>query len=372
MGDTPRVLCKMDLNKGITGKYSTLKIFHHPEKVKSLLEKKVTSPLYVRVKPTNNCNHDCEYCLYHPEYSGIHQTVNKRDEIPKEKMIEVLDDFKEMGVKAISLSGGGEPLLHPNITEILDKTLENKIRLSMITNGQALKGRPAELLYNADWVRVSLDYCTPEMFSKIRRRPEENFDIVRQNIQQFAKNKNPSCDLGVNCVVSEYNFDRLLDIAELCKGLGVDNLRFSPFQRFSQTEFLEYHKGLKDKVIEQIKKAKELQDTNFSVGSSYEGYFKGDTNKREYPRCFYMEIVPVVAADQNVYTCHNNAYEPFGKVGSIKNQSFKEVWFSKETKEFFKNFNPQKTCTHECSNDEKNRVLNEFENCKKQGVVEYI
>ena len=361
----------MELNKGITGKYSTLKVFHHPEKVKSLLERRVTSPLYVRVKPTNNCNHNCVYCLYHPEYSGIHQTVNRMDEIPKEKMMEVLDDFKEMGVKAVTFSGGGEPLLHPNITEILKKTLENRIRLSMITNGQSLKGEPAKLLYNADWVRVSLDYCTPEMFTEIRRRPEEHFDIVRQNIQQFARNKSPDCDLGVNCVVSNYNFDRLFDIAKFCKDLGVDNLRFSPFQRFSQTEFLEYHTPIRDKVKKQIEKAKELQDAKFSIGSSYEGYFR-DTNKRGYPRCFYMEIVPVVASDQNIYTCHNRAYEPDGKIGSIKTQSFKDVWFSKKTAEFFKNFNPQKLCNHECSNDEKNRILNEFSNCKDKGVMEYV
>ena len=37
MEDTQRVLCKMarDLNQGISGKYSILKIFHHPKKVKS-------------------------------------------------------------------------------------------------------------------------------------------------------------------------------------------------------------------------------------------------------------------------------------------------------------------------------------------------
>ena len=38
-------------------------------------------------------------------------------------------------------------------------------------------------------------------------------------------------------------------------------------------------------------------------------------DERIYPRCFYMEIVPVIAADQNVYTCHNNAYEFEGEIG---------------------------------------------------------
>ena len=93
---------------------------------------------------------------------------------------------------------------------------------------------------------------------------------------------------------------------------------------------------------------------------------------RPYKRCFYMECVPVIAADQNVYTCHNNAYEKEGKIGSIKDKSFKEFWFSPETSRFIGNFNPKKVCTHECSNDEKNRLLNEWFDCMDERVVNFI
>lgn len=365
---------EMDLNQGISGKYSILKIFHHPKKLKSLLANKVLSPLYVRVKPTNRCNHNCYYCLYHPEFSGTHQSIDKRDKIPREKMLEILDDFKSMGVKAVTYSGGGEPLTHPNITEFLEETLKKKIRLSMITNGQDLEGKSAELLWNADWIRVSLDYHNDKLFSKIRQKPKDDFYKVKKNLEEFVRKKKPSCDLGVNCVISEYNFEELFDIAKFCKSIGVNNLRFSPFQRFSEESFLDYHNKIKIRAIGQIEKAKELQDKKISIGSTYKRYFEGNDwgEKREYPRCFYMEIVPVIAADQNVYTCHNNAYESFGKMGSIKRQSFKDMWFSTKTSKFFKNFNPQKTCNHECSNDEKNKVLNEFLNCQEKGVVEYI
>lgn len=360
-----------DFNQGIKGgRYSILKIFHYPEKLSSLLKKRVTAPLYIRIKPTNRCNNQCFYCVYESGFSKIHSSMKRTDEIPIEKIREMLDDFKEMGVKAITFSGGGEPLIHPNISEILEKTLQKKIRLSIITNGLSLEGKPAELLRNADWVRVSLDYHTPELFAKIRQKPADLFYKVKRNISDFAKNKNPDCDLGINCVVHKLNYRYLKEIARFCKRLGVNNLRFAPLWK---NNFEEYHAPFKDEAIKQINEAKKLQDKKISIGSTYERYFERNTgrNNRGYSRCFYMEIVPVIAADQCVYTCHNSAYEPYAKIGSIKKQSFKKMWFSKKTLKFFRNFNP-KVCNHECANDEKNRILNEFASCNDKGVIEFI
>ena len=48
------------------------------------------------------------------------------------------------------------------------------------------------------------------------------------------------------------------------------------------------------------------------------------------------------------------------------------MWFSKEAEDFFRGFNPCEVCTHECSNDEKNQILNEFVDCEGEGVKEFI
>ena len=63
----------------------------------------------------------------------------RKDILDKNKLFEILDDFKDLDVKAITYSGGGEPLLYPYITEVLKKTKDNGIDLSIITNGQLLK-----------------------------------------------------------------------------------------------------------------------------------------------------------------------------------------------------------------------------------------
>jgi hypothetical protein len=48
--------------------------------------------------------------------------------------------------------------------------------------------------------------------------------------------------------------------------------------------------------------------------------------RQEYPFCAWKEIGCVIGADQNVYACCSWAYNPMGLMGSIKTQSFEEMW----------------------------------------------
>ena len=75
---------------------------------------------------------------------------NSTDEIKREKILEIIQDFKSIGVKAVTFSGG-EPLLYPYIEEIMEAGIE----LSIITNGSLLTGKKVELLSKAKWVRIS-------------------------------------------------------------------------------------------------------------------------------------------------------------------------------------------------------------------------
>jgi len=361
---------KFDLNQGLSGKYSIFKVFHHKKKIESFLEEEVvTPPIAIRIKPTNKCNHGCFYCVYESSFSGIHPDMKREDELSKEKIMEVLEDLRDMGVRAATYSGGGEPLMHPNITQAFQKTLDYKIGLSLITNGLNLSGEKAELLAEADWVRVSIDYCDAEMMRKIRQKDKSAFDQTTKNLHKFAKIKKANCDFEANCVIHEHNFDRLYDIAKFLKEQGIENVRFAPcwFPKFEA-----YHDKFREIVIEQIEKAKQIGDRTFSVGSTYEKYFKDNTDSTKRPeRCYWMQVVPVIAADYNVYTCHNKAYDPSGTIGSIKSISFKNLWFSKKSADFFMKFNPRENCNHECSSHERNVLISEWLACADPKLCRY-
>ena len=137
--------------------YSNLKIFAHAQALNDMGDGKRIAPIYIRIKPTNYCNHKCYYCSYADNALGLRDSVNRQDQIPWEKMQEIVADMKIMGVKAVTFSGGGEPLVYPYIVESMQGILDAGIDLSIITNGQLLKNERAEVLSKAKWVRISFD-----------------------------------------------------------------------------------------------------------------------------------------------------------------------------------------------------------------------
>jgi len=362
----------MEKEKGeqITEKYCDLKIMWHPDKIHSLRTQEVTAPLCIRIKPTNRCDHRCFYCSYNPEVGNVlSECINLRDEIPREKMMEILSDMRDIGVKAVTYSGGGEPLLYRHIDETLKKTLEYKIDLSAITNGQRLNEERADYLCHAKWVRISLDSCKPETFIKTRRVPESFFYALKGNINKFSQKKDRGCEFGINFVVNHINADEVYEAAKFFKELGVNHLKLTPRWIDAEGEWLKYHEPLKVKVTEQIARAKEdLVDKNFAIFDTYENDFKlTGVPVRTYSTCPMMQIVPVIGADSIVYFCHDKAYMQSGALGSLKDKSLKELWFSPEAKKRFEEFNPKNGCQQHCTYDSRNILIKRMVNSYGDG-----
>jgi len=339
-------------------KYSDYKIVSFPEKIQSFKNNELTPPIYVRVKPTNRCNMDCWWCIYSDTnrkkgegehkhlHTSMHSDMEESDSIPREKMLEILEDFSKMGVKAITYSGGGEPLFYKHIVEIMQRTLDLGIDLSIITNGELLSGERAEILSKSKWVRVSMDYTTSNEMIRFRRVGKGSYARVIQNLIDFSAIKD--CDLAVNYIVHRDNCNNLYSFAKDMKECGVDNVRFSPMWT---PDLIEYHSPIVHKVNKQLGYISELTDEYFSVNSTY--CLGEHKNTRDYPRCYYMEIVPVIGADQKIYACHNKAYDHTGEIGDIRNQSFREAWQPVE-------FDPRVQCNHQCANDNKNRIIQDL------------
>lgn len=364
------------LKKDIKQKYGGLKIIWHPDKLNAIRKGIITEPVCVRVKPTNKCDHRCFYCSYDPELEEkniLSDQMKRDDEIPREKMMEILDDFKNMGVKSVTFSGGGEPLIYPYIEETLKKTIENGIDLSIITNGQKLEGKKAEYLRNAKWVRISLDSCKAETFSQSKRIPEVLFEKLVENIRNFSQNKSPHCEFGINFVVHHLNKDEVYEAAKFFKELGVNHIKFTPRWIDEKGKWRAYHEPFKDHVIEQIKRAQEeLVDENFAIFDTYENDFNlTGVPERCYSFCPIMQIVPVIGADSVVYYCHDKTYLDNGALGSIKERSFKDLWYSQEAREKFKNFDPSVECRQHCTYDLRNILINDAVNSYDEDHINF-
>ena len=337
--------------------YSNLKIFAHAEKLSQVHKGVRIAPIYVRLKPTNYCNHHCYYCSYADNELGLRDIVNRQDQIPWDKMQEIISDFADMGVKAVTFSGGGEPLVYPNIIETIDGMKKAGVETSIITNGQLLDGERAQALRDAKWVRISIDSANAETYAGVRQIPLDVFSKVCDNIEEFAKIKDKSCELGINFVINHENADQVYEMAVLSQNLGANHIKFSA--RITKGLF-EYHEPFKTSVTEQLHKAQsELESDTFKVINKYEDDF--DTAMvfaRQYHKCYINNLVTTIAADCKVYFCHDKAYVSSGVVGDLKEKSFKELWFSDEVVRRYQEFDAQRECRHHCVYDDRNILLN--------------
>ncbi len=342
--------------------YSSVKVFHHKDALDLIERGEIGAPYYIRIKPTNLCNHHCAYCTYGSgstdQKTENRDAINHMDMIPKEKMREIIEDMGEMGVRAVTFSGGGEPLTYPYILETVKKVKENNIDLSLITNGELLDGERAEAFYDAKWIRISFDSPDGEEYAKLRGISVRSFEKVIGNISDFAKNKSRDCVLGVNYVISRSNYKRVYEAAKLLKELGVDNIKYAAVVMNEQ----HYHDEIKDEVIEQIHRAKrELEGGGFQITNSYENdWMDKNFTAQSFPVCYTCRLVTVIAADQKIYLCHTRAYDSKAVVADLRDKSFREAWYSEETRKRLEQLKPQEACRNFCVYQERNELIQAY------------
>lgn len=342
--------------------YSAVKVFHHKEILDSLMQGVYTSPIYIRLKPTNTCNHHCAYCSYGSgdatRKTALRDSINHGDFIPREKMREIVSDMKDMGVKAVTFSGGGEPLTYPYIEETALGLQENGIDTALISNGQLLCGDIAKIFAHAKWVRISFDSPNGEEYAKLRGVSLASFNKVLTNIHDFSLLKDPDCVLGINYVVNQENYHRIFEAAKLAVELGVNNIKFSPVIENTP----HYHDNIEKEAIRQIHEAQSSFDNpNFVVINDYETEWQ-DKNftTQSFPVCYACRLVTVIAADQKIYYCQTKAYDSHYIVGDIREKSFKETWFSTDTQKRLRSLHPQNDCKNYCVFEKRNKLMQAY------------
>ncbi|WP_321405132.1 radical SAM protein [Maridesulfovibrio sp.] len=343
--------------------YTNLKIFHYQHKLDSLSpeSERIEAPIHIRIKPTNSCNHSCTYCAYRNPNLQLGQDMSIADRIPSVKMKEIAADCIEMGVKAVTFSGGGEPLCYPKLAGTARTLAEGGVSIATLTNGGLLHGEVAEVFSAlGTWIRISMDGWDGPSYSRFRSVDENEFSKIMTNIENFKK-MGGKCFLGVNYVISRDNAGQVFDMARRLKDAGVDSIKFSPCVVSNDGhENNRYHAPVFGRIKDQTQRViQELQDSSFEVFDSYHAL--DEKFDKPYQWCPYQQILPVIGADQRIYSCQDKAYNlDCGVLGSIKEMSFKEFWFNNRDK-FFK-INPSKDCAHHCVSNGKNMLIHDYMN----------
>jgi MoaA/NifB/PqqE/SkfB family radical SAM enzyme len=115
-------------------------------------------PILVHIIPMRKCNLACAYCN---EYDDVSKPV------PLEEMKRRLDILAGMGTSILTISGG-EPLMHPDLDEIIRHIRGRGMIAGMITNGFFLNRERIERLNAAglEHLQISIDNVVPDEVSK--------------------------------------------------------------------------------------------------------------------------------------------------------------------------------------------------------------
>lgn len=348
--------------------YSTSKVFHFHSKLADILDGRLTPPIHIRLKPTNRCNHRCSYCCYRNEDLYLSERMKEADEIPPDKMKEITNDIITMGVRAVTFSGGGDPLCYPHFLDCADRLLEGGVRVAVLTNGSRLQGAVAERLGSgATWVRISLDAANADDYAQVRQVSPREFQKVCENIENFARTKREACELGINYIVTRENHSEVFAFLRLMKDLGVDHVKVSEAViSVDHGDNVRYVRSFQETVRGQIERGlSHLADDRFRIIDRVldPGTGPADGNnlyQKAYSWCPFIQCLTVIAADLMVYTCQDKAYSSSGIVGSIRDRSFRELWSDPITRERLTALDPSRDCVHHCVQHQKNLAILDY------------
>jgi len=123
---------------------------------KGLLSK--DHPILAHIIPMRRCNLACAYCNEYDKHS---------DPVPTATMFQRIDRLADLGTTIVTISGG-EPLLHPELDEIIRHIRKRGIITGMITNGYLLTADRVRRLNRAglEHLQISIDNVTPDDVSK--------------------------------------------------------------------------------------------------------------------------------------------------------------------------------------------------------------
>jgi len=148
-------------------------------------------PALINIEISSICNLKCTHCPPHMDiFKG---QSRKHNNMGLSTFNKIMDEIDKFGKRSISLHKDGEPLLHPNIEEILNRVKLNQDHLVYLTtNGHKLNKRINEILLKnkIDIINISLGAATAEFYEKIRGRDfikvMDNINCLLEDIKKAA------------------------------------------------------------------------------------------------------------------------------------------------------------------------------------------
>ena len=142
-------------------------------------------PLLAHIIPMRRCNLACTYCNEFDDFSKP---------VPIAEMHRRIDKLGALGTSVVTISGG-EPLMHPELDDVIGRIRANGMIAGLITNGYLLVGERIERLNRAglEWLQISIDNVNPDDVSK------KSLKVLDRKLQLLAEHAD--FHVNINSVV---------------------------------------------------------------------------------------------------------------------------------------------------------------------------
>lgn len=183
-------------------------------------------PLTLELNPTNRCNLKCVSC-WQREFP-----VNYEGELPKERLISIVQEAAALGVKEIRIPGAGEPLLKEGILDVMQEIKNSGIHGTLITNGTLIDEEKARMIVRMAWDVVTVSIDSPDERTNDELRGNGSLARASEALVHLNKIKSESGKekprLRINTVLSKRNCGQLRDIIEFAVRHRVTEVQVQP------------------------------------------------------------------------------------------------------------------------------------------------
>lgn len=291
-------------------------------------------PEKIQVDPEGSCPQKCSFCSYRsagwidmeyytPEwFDGKHERiVPGKSGLSLEVMLRLCDSIKSMGIKETEITGGGEPMVYPYITQMLTSLKNSSTQISLVTNGTNLRKLTPQLIGdNFSWLRISINAATRETYKVVHG--VDMFERVMSDVQQF-KERFPSIKTYVSYCIIPRNMEEIVTATSQAKSIGLDGIKFNAVYTPSGDGLLTERQA--EQVKEYLQQSEAMADDKFIVKNSFWKRDKYGIND-SFDLCNFAHFMVAVGYNGKVYPCcivkNRTGYE----YGDLNKQNLEEIF----------------------------------------------
>lgn len=177
---------------------------------------------------SNKCNLECPFC-----YTNAHLD-NRSTAISNKELESVFKILEKGGITSVQLTGG-EPLLHPQITNVLKSARSHFQKVTLCTNGLLLNDSMLDLCEDyVDVLAVSLDGSTKELHEA--HRGVRSFEPTIDSLNRACSRK--KLEVRITQALTSVNIDDIDGMIDLSSKYGISIYRciFMPQGRGSSND----------------------------------------------------------------------------------------------------------------------------------------